>query len=78
MPPFVLEADHDVNPELDIDWTLCPGDFEKEKRLRDVRNEMVKEKLLEGKSVCFRSSGGSLRPRVYSNDRCTYAPITEA
>ena len=75
LPPFVLDADHEVNPKLDVDWTLCPEDEEKEKRFREVRNEMLKEKLLEGKSVCFRSSGGSLRPRVYSNDRCTYVPV---
>ena len=76
LPPFVLDADHEVNPELDVDWTFCPGN-EKEQRLREVRNKMVKEILLQGKSVCFRSSGGSLRPRVCSNDRCTYVPVTD-
>ena len=32
--PLVLDADHEVNPKLDVDWTLCPEDEEKEKRLR--------------------------------------------
>ena len=77
LPPFVLDADHEVNPELDVDWTLCPGNHEKEQRLREVRNKMVKEMLLQGRSVCFRSSGGSLRPYVHSNDRCTYIPVTD-
>ena len=80
LPPFVLDADHDghdVNPKLNFDWTLWPEDQEKEQRLRNVRNEMVKEKLLLAISACFRSSRGSLRPYVHSNDRCTYVPVTD-
>ena len=66
--PFVLERGHEVRPELDVDGTLCPEDCQPDYRLKDVRNKMIKEHLLSGKNVCFRSSGGSLRPRVYSND----------
>ncbi len=77
MPPFVLEGVHEVRPELDVDWTLCPEDWNTELRLRKVRTEMVKEKLLAGKSVCFRSSGNSLWPRVHSNDLVTYTPVTK-
>ena len=76
LPPFVLEGPHEVKPELDVDWTRCPEDWEQELRLRKVRNEMIKEKLLAGKTVCFRSSGGSLRPRVRSNDQTTFEPVT--
>ena len=76
LPPFVLEGAHEVTPELDVDWTLCPEDWEKELRLRHQRNLLIKEKLLEGKSVCFRSSGNSLAPRVCSNDQATYEPVT--
>ena len=76
LPPFVLEGEHEVRPELDVDWTLCPEDWEKELRLRKVRNELIKEKLLDGKSVCFRSSGNSMWPRVHSNDQTTFEPVT--
>ena len=44
--------------------------------LGHTRNLMINEKLLEGKSVCYRSSGWSLWPRVHSNDQCTYTPVT--
>ena len=36
---------------------------------------MIKEALLEGKAIKYRSSGWSLYPKVHSNDECTYAPI---
>ena len=41
------------------------------------RNRLVKEALLRGKPVTFRSSGHSLHPLVCSGDSCTYAPVTE-
>ena len=83
LPPFVLEVSHEVRPEsyprsLDVDWTLCPEDWGKELRLRQQRNEMIKEQLQAGKSVCFRSSGNSMYPRVHSNDQCTFEPVTNA
>jgi hypothetical protein len=78
LPPFVLEGPHEARPELDIDWTLCPEDFAKELRLRTVRNTLIKDNLLAGHHVCYRSSGWSLYPRVHSNDQCTYAPVTTA
>ena len=37
---------------------------------------MIKKKLLDGKPVCFRSSGNSLWPRVHSNDQTTFEPVT--
>ena len=78
LPPFVLNWSHEITPELDVDWTLCPGDSAKELRLREVRNEMIKEQLQLGKPVIYRSSGWSLYPRVWPNDQCTYEPVTSA
>ena len=42
---------------------------------RDVRDELLKENLLESKPVIYRISGWS---RVWSNDQCTYAPVRSA
>ena len=39
---------------------------------------MIKEQLQLGKPVIYRSSGWSLYPRVWSNDRCSYDPVTSA
>ena len=61
-----------------MDWTLCPEDWGMELRLREVRNEMLKEQLQLGRPVIYRSSGWSLHPRVWSNDRCTFEPVTSA
>ena len=55
--PFVLNWSHEITPELDVDWTLCPGDWAKELRSRAVRNETIKEQLQLGKPVIYRSSG---------------------
>ena len=77
-PPHVLNWSHEITPELDVDWTLCPEDSAKELRLRAQRNEMIKEQLQLGKPVIYRSSGWSLYPRVWSNDLCSYDPVTSA
>ena len=77
-PPHVFNYRHEITPELDVDWTLCPEDPAKELRLREERNEMLKEQLQLGKPVIYRSSGWSLYPRVRSNDRCSYEPVTSA
>ena len=45
VPPFVFNWSHEITPELDVDWTLCPEDWAKELRLREVRNNMIKEQL---------------------------------
>ena len=45
---------------------------------RKQRNELIKENLLAGENVCYRSSGWSLFPRVWSNDQTTYEPVTSA
>ena len=61
-----------------MDWALCPEGSAKELRLRALRNEMIKEQLQFGKSMIYRSSGWSLYPRVWSNDLCSYDPVTSA
>ena len=76
VPPLVSNWSHEITPELDVDWTLCPEDSAKELRMRAVRNVMIKEQLQLGKPVIYRSSGWSLYPRVWSNDLCTYEPVT--
>jgi hypothetical protein len=77
LPPFVLTDSHEVraNPQLDKDWTLS-DDWDVELQRRYQRNVMCKEQLLAGRSICYRSGGNSLWPRVESNDLCTYAPVT--
>ena len=47
-PPFVFNWSHELTPELDVDWTLCPQDLAKELALREMRNTMLKEGLLRG------------------------------
>jgi hypothetical protein len=78
MPPFVLEGPHEVSPELDVDWTLAPDNWDHECSRRHERNTLIKDQLLSGRNACYRSSGWSLHPRVWSNDQCTYAPVTSA
>jgi hypothetical protein len=74
--PFLHNARHEVSPDLDFDWTLCPEDQALEWQRRQVRNDMIKADLLAGKDVVFRSSGHSLWPRVKSNDGTQYTPVT--
>ena len=45
--------------------------------MRQVRNELIKEQLLLGKPVVYRSSGGSLWPKVRSGDQCSLHPVTD-
>ena len=75
VPYFIQEA-HEVRAgdELDTDWTLH-ADWTEERRLRDVRNELIKAQLLDGKTVAYRQSGWSLYPSVRSNDLCCYLPV---
>ena len=75
VPHFILQA-HEVRvgDELDTDWTTH-ADWSEEQRLRDVRNELIRAQLQEGKTVAYRQSGWSLWPRVHSNDLCCYLPV---
>ena len=63
---------------MDVGWTLCPDDRQMELRLREVRNKLIKEKLLAGETVCYRSSGWSLWPRMSCGDMATYLPVRSA
>ncbi len=76
-PIYMLQGRHEASPELDVDWTLSE-DWAEEQRLREVRSEMIKAQLQAGISVCYRSSGWSLCPRVRSNDQTTYEPANGA
>ena len=75
-PPFFILQAHEVRlgDEMDVDWTLS-GDWEKESRLREERNKLIKQQLAEGKTVAYRSSGWSLFPKVHSGDLCSYIPV---
>ena len=77
-PWFVLESLHDPLPDFDEDWTLCPQDYGRELGLRQVRNQMIKEALLNGRKCFYRSSGNSLAPWVRSGNGCCYHPVTNA
>ena len=54
-----------------------PVKWELELRLRDSRNRLIREYLLEGRSVFYRSSGNSMWPLIQSDDACTFHPIEE-
>jgi hypothetical protein len=63
LPPFVMESRRETRPEYDVDRTLCPEVWEQELTRRKMRNEMIKDQLQAGRSVCYRSSGWSLYTR---------------
>ena len=75
-PHRIFKA-HEIHPDDDDDWTIseAKGDWDKEKRLRWDRNLMIKEMLLAGISVQYKSSGGSLYPWVVSGDCCRFEPV---
>ena len=74
--PYFLPERHEVRvgDYNDLDWTIRE-DWTEEVRLREVRNELIMDKLREGKTVCCRSSGWPLYPRVRPNDLCVYVPV---
>ena len=69
---MICEA-HEVHPSQEVDWTL--GKREKENRL--IRNLMIKKMLQSGRSVQFRSSGNSLKPKVISGDVTMWEPVKD-
>ena len=76
VPHRIFEA-HECHPKEDIDWTQLSGCLEEEYRLREVRNEMMRDLLQKGTPVQFRSFGNSLKPDVYSGDCCIIDPIKD-
>ena len=81
MPPLVLSSPHEASQSLHEDWTVVPNSWkdpaarEKEYRLRDDRNHMIWEKLVQGGPAFYPSSGNSMWPMVQSNDHCLFHPI---
>ena len=57
LPDLVLQSPHEAAPAFHEDWTLVPGSaddaqkWEQEPRLRDQRNRMIKDYLVDGRSV---------------------------
>ena len=67
---------HEINPKREVDWTIpTEYDWPEEERLREARNELIKDQLQRGVSVQYRSSGNSLYPYVHSNDICMFEPV---
>ena len=75
--PYFVHEIHEVNSENYQDWTVsnAGGDWEKELRLRYIRNLMIKEQLLEGRTAAWRQSGRSLEPRVMHNHVTHFKPV---
>jgi hypothetical protein len=78
--PVVLEGPHEAAPSFHEEWTFVPGSkcdpekWEQELRLRDARNRLIREYLIEGRSVFYKSSGSSMWPLVQANDGCSFYP----
>ena len=78
MMPVIFNGRHEINPNSDLDWTLCGEDMAKEYRLREQRNQMIKDELLASKYAVFRSGGYSLESIGSKNNDCTeYHPVTK-
>ena len=79
LPPFVLSTPHEAVPIFHRDWTLVsrsiPNWQAKEAKLRDDRNQLIREKLEAKHPVWYPSSGNSMWPLVRSGDTCCFHPI---
>ena len=81
LPDLMLQSPHEASPSFLEDWTrvagsdIDPEKWEKELKLRDSRNRMIHQYLVDGRSVFFKSSGSSMWPLVQSGDACTFHPI---
>ena len=56
------------------DWTR-DDDKEEELKLRDARHRMMRQYLVDGCYVRYKSTGDSMWPLVQSNDLCTFHPV---
>ena len=73
----IVVTESKPGPEWDMDYTLQENpEWKTELQRRHERDLMIKERLLRGRNVFYRSSGWSLYPYISSNDGCTYAPVT--
>ena len=83
MVPLVLSSPHEASQSLHKDWTIVHNSWkdpvarEKEYRLRDDRNNMIWEKLVQGGPAFYPSSGNSMWPMLQSHDHCLFHPIQE-
>ena len=81
LPPLVLSSPHEAAQPFHEDWTLVknswkdPAAREKEYKLRDDRNRMIWEKLVQGGPAFYPSSGNSMWPMLQSHDHCLFHPI---
>ena len=57
---------------------MLVADWNEGLRRRGARNNLLKDMLLQGKSIQYRSAGRSVYPRVQSNALCVYDPVTSA
>ena len=78
---LIMQSPQEAAPSFHEDWTIVEGSandpekWEMEQRLRDARNRMIKDYLIDGRSVFYKSSGSSMWPLVQLGDACTFHPI---
>ena len=72
--PYVLFEAGQVHPDDDWDWTVPDDrmDWDEEHRRRAARNGLIKNRLLMGKSVQYKSSDWSMYPTTWSGDCCLF------
>ena len=81
LPNLVLQSPHEAVPSFHEDWTLVegsrddPAKREQEMRLRDVRNRMIHEFLVDGRIAFYSSSGNSMWPLIHAHDSILLHPI---
>jgi len=79
--PRAVGRPHEAAPSFHHDWTIVAGSksdplkLELELRRRNTTNKLIREFLVEGRSVLYRSSGNSMWPLVQSDDACLFDPI---
>ena len=80
-PGVILQSPLEAATEFHEDWTRVPGSssddklFDQERKLRETRNMMLHEYLVDCRSVWYTSTGNSMWPMVQSGDACTFHPI---
>ena len=74
LPDLVLRDPHEAKPMFHEDWTLHE-DWEKELRLREARNRLIRENFDNGKTVFYKSAGSSMWPLCQNGDAVLMHPI---
>ena len=81
LPDLVFESPHEAAHSFHEDWTRVPGSssdpelWEKELKVRELRNNLIRDYLVDGRSVFYKSSGNSMWPLVQSDDAIILHPI---